>query len=83
VLVFASGLLLLGADTDTYLHSRVFWVKMGVVGLLLINGAVIVRAGRRAQHGAQDAWAWLRFGSIASLTLWFLTTLLGTALPNV
>jgi uncharacterized membrane protein len=83
VAVFASGLLLLGADTDTYLHSRVFWVKMAVVGLLLINGAMIVRAGRRAQHGAQDAWVWLRFGSIASLALWFLTTLLGTALPNV
>jgi uncharacterized membrane protein len=81
--VFASGVLLLGADTDTYLHSRVFWAKMALIGLLLANGAVVVRAGRRAQHGAQDAWAWLRFGSIASLALWFLTTLLGAALPNV
>jgi uncharacterized membrane protein len=81
--VFASGLLLLGADTDTYLHSSVFWTKMALVGLLLANGIVLVRAGRRAQHGAQRAWVWLRFGSITSLALWFLTTLLGAALPNV
>jgi len=81
--VFASGLLLLGADTDTYLHSSVFWIKMAFVGLLLANGAVLVRVGRQAQHGANDAWVWLRYGSMASLALWFLTTLLGAALPNV
>ena len=81
--VFASGLLLLGADTETYLHSRVFWAKMALIALLLVNGAMLVRAGRRAEHGAPNAWPWLRFGSMASLALWFLTTLLGAALPNV
>ena len=81
--VSVSGVLLFGADVDTYLHSKVFWVKMAAIALLLINGSLLVHAGRRAQHGDQRPWAILAYGSIASLTLWFLTTLLGTALPNV
>lgn len=81
--VMMSGLLLFAADLDTYLVSRVFWIKMGLVVLLLVNGTLLVDAGRRAQHGRQSAWTTLRFGSIASLALWFLTTLLGAALPNV
>jgi uncharacterized membrane protein len=83
VIVSISGMLLLGADLDTYLHSRVFWIKMGLVALLLVNGGVLVRAGRRAQTGEQSAWTTLRYGAMVSLTLWFATTLLGAALPNV
>jgi uncharacterized membrane protein len=83
VVVTVSGLLLLGADLDTYLHSLVFWIKMGLVVLLLVNGSVLVRAGRRAQAGQDAAWATLRFGAVSSLTLWFVITLLGAALPNV
>lgn len=82
-IVTVSGLLLLAADWDTYIHSRIFWIKMGMVGLLLANGAVLVNAGRRAQTGHQRAWTRLGYGSIASLVLWFATTLLGAALPNV
>lgn len=83
LLVSASGLLLLGADLDTYLHSIVFWIKMGFVAALILNGAVLVRAGRRAQRGDAGAWTALRYGAIASLCLWFTITLLGSALPNV
>lgn len=81
--ITASGLLLLAADVDTYLSSRVFWIKMGLIALLLANGSLLVHAGRRAQHGRQSAWTTLRYGSMASLALWFLTTLMGAALPNV
>jgi uncharacterized membrane protein len=83
LVVTISGMLLLGADLDTYLHSRVFWIKMGLVALLLVNGSVLVRAGRRAQVGQDAAWTTLRAGAITSLTLWFVITLLGAALPNV
>lgn len=83
VLITVSGLLLLAADLDTYLYSRVFWIKMGLIGLLLINGAVLIVAERRAAHGAATAWSTLRFTALASLTLWFLTTLGGVALPNI
>ena len=81
--VTASGLLLLAADSETYLRSTVFWIKMALVVLLLANGSLLVRAGRRAQTGHQRAWTRLGYGSIASLLLWFLTTLMGAALPNV
>ena len=81
--IFMSGLLLLAADLDTYLHSVVFWVKIALVALLCANGAVIVRVGRRVSAGDVGAWSTLRYASIASLSLWFLTTLLGAGLPNV
>lgn len=83
IVVSLSGVLLLAADLDTYLHSWVFWTKMGLVAVLLANGSLLVHAGRRAQTGHQRAWTRLGYGSIASLVLWFATTLLGAALPNV
>lgn len=83
IVVSLSGVLLLTADLDTYLYSRVFWTKMGLVALLLANGSLLVHAGRRARTGHQRAWTRLGYGSIASLVLWFATTLLGAALPNV
>ncbi len=82
-IVIVSGLLLLAADLDTYLGSVVFWSKMGLVVLLLGNGAVIMRAGHRARAGEGSAWRTLRAASVLSLLLWFSTTLLGAALPNL
>lgn len=83
VLVTVSGLLFLGADLETYLHSRTFWIKMGLVALLTINGTVLVTAERRARRHDVRAWNVLRLSAIASLTLWFLTTLAGVALQNI
>ena len=83
-LIVLSGLLLLTANLDTYWHSKVFWIKTGVVVLLLANGAFIVGAEHRAA-ASNDAATWSRLssGAVASLLLWLLTTLLGAALPNV
>jgi uncharacterized membrane protein len=78
-----SGLLLFAADWDTYLVSKVFWTKMVLVALLLANGLGLTRAEAAAVRGDSHAWTRLRRGAIVSLTLWFLTTLAGTALPNV
>jgi uncharacterized membrane protein len=64
-----SGLLLFGTDVETFLYSRVFWLKMGLVVLLLINGAVFVLGERRVKRDEAGAW--------------FLTTLAGVALPNI
>jgi hypothetical protein len=84
VAVMASGLLLFAADVDTFLHSTVFWLKMGLVALLLLNGSLLVRAERLIQ-GEDDARGWgrLRLTSGVSLALWLLITLAGAALPNV
>jgi hypothetical protein len=81
-LVIASGVLLMLTDVDAYLASRVFWIKMALVIALLANGLLVVRGGRRTHAGDAGGLRLLRFAAIASLTLWFATTLLGAILPN-
>jgi hypothetical protein len=83
MLITASGFLLFASDFDTFLYSRFFWIKMGLVVLLMINGLVLWRAEQRALSGDHAAWGTLRFTAIASISLWFLTTLGGVALPNI
>jgi uncharacterized membrane protein len=78
-----SGLLLFAADWDTYLYSKVFWIKMILVALLIANGVMLTRAERAATANRPQAWSRLRRGAISSLILWSLTTLAGAALPNV
>ncbi len=81
--LLASGLLLLGADFETYWHSQIFWLKMGLIALLLVNGVMVLRGERQARCGDARAWARLHYAASASLLLWFLTTLAGAALPNI
>jgi hypothetical protein len=83
VFIIVSGLLLFAADVETFLYSRVFWIKMTMLLLLLVNGAVLTSAERRASRGAGDAWGRLRTTAMASLVLWFLITFAGVALTNV
>ncbi len=83
VALVISGLLLFAADVPTFLHSIVFWVKMGLVSLLVGNGAMMVAAERRAALGIDGSWNYLHALAVASLLLWTLTTLAGVALPNL
>ena len=83
VAVMASGVLLLAADVDTYLVSKLFWTKMVFVALLMLNGVALTAAERRAATGHHVSWGTLRWTAIASLALWFLTTLTGTGLLNI
>lgn len=83
VALFASGAVLLAADLETYWYSRIFWLKMGLIVLLLVNGALLLRGERQARGGDARAWTRLHHTATASLLLWFLTTLAGAALPNI
>jgi hypothetical protein len=83
IVLFVTGVLLFAADIDTFLASRVFWLKMGLVALLLGNGAIMRMAQQQAERGAVRAWSRLRTTAALSLLLWFLTILAGTALPNI
>jgi hypothetical protein len=78
-----SGLLLFAADIDTYWYSRIFWLKMGLIVLLLINGWLLLHGERLVTRGEAHGWARLHHTATASLVLWFLTTLAGAALPNI
>ena len=82
VLITISGLLLFAADVDTFWVSRVFWIKMALIVLLVVNGATLMRSERRASAGDASAWRTLRWTAGASLLLWMLTTLAGVALLN-
>jgi hypothetical protein len=81
--VIASGVLLFAADVDTYAVSKLFWIKMGMVAALMVNGAILVRAGRGSSEPDERARLTLRRTAAVSLALWLLTTLAGAGLPNV
>jgi len=81
--LFVSGALLFFADVDTYLHSRLFWIKMGLLALLLGNGVLVLVGERRVTRGDAHAWRQLHLAALTSLVLWFATTLFGAALPNI
>ena len=84
-LVFASGLLFFLADLDTFLTSWVFWLKMGLVASLMVNGWLLLRAERAVEHDptSEPGWRGLRRRAATSLLLWLVITLAGTALVNV
>jgi cytochrome b subunit of formate dehydrogenase len=82
-LVALSGLLMFTADVSTFLYSRVFWIKMGLVALLVVNGTLLWNAERHARRGDVAAWKTLRFTALASVALWLLATLAGVALTNI
>jgi len=83
VFVTVSGLLLFAADVDTYWVSRVFWIKIALIALLVVNGGALMWSERRATAGDASAWSTLRWTAAASITLWMLTTLAGVALLNM
>jgi hypothetical protein len=56
---------------------------MGLMVLLLINGALLLLGEDQVKRGEPRAWARLHHTAVASLVLWLLTTLAGAALPNI
>jgi len=90
VAAFASGALLFLADVEGFATSRVFWIKLGIVALLIGNGVVIrrvERALRDARASAPDStcdrlWRRRRANAVTSVVLWFVLVLAGTALSS-
>ena len=90
-----SGALLFFADVEAFAASRIFWTKMSLVALLVVNAltsAHLDAALRRDVGGGdQDAeipvnarrWRRRRAGAIASAVLWFGLVLSGAALASV
>jgi hypothetical protein len=83
-LSFVSGVLLFLSDVDEFLGSPFFWIKLGLIGLLLANGFLMTRTEQALNSGgdAGALWGRLRTISILSLTLWLATTLAGVVLTN-
>ncbi len=81
-----SGLALAAADFETFITSPAFWVKIGLVVLLLGNGLLFMRTETRLRRDGSAAgprlWGRLRFNAICSITLWCATLVAGAVLVN-
>jgi hypothetical protein len=81
-LIFGSGVVMILAQVGSFATSGVFWVKMGLVALLIGNGYARLRCEIALRRGTVARWGWFRRTSIASLLLWFLILLVGTLLHS-
>ena len=81
-LSFVSGVLLFLADVDEFLGSPFFWLKLGLIGLLLLNGFMMNRTERSLAGGGSETalWGRLRMIAVLSVILWIATTLAGVVL---
>jgi len=85
-IVVVSGVALFASDIETFFGSWVFWTKMGLVALLLLNGLQMTRIEAALRRDASDAsphWPQLRRTAITSLVLWFVITAFGVTLANL
>ena len=79
--VAITGAAMTAADTQTFLVSEVYWIKMALVGLLMANGAALLYLERRtARIGTAAAWPSLVAAASASAVLWLATLFMGTLL---
>jgi hypothetical protein len=69
-----SGVALFAADVKTYVVSAPFWIKMGLIAMLLGNALIMTatEGGLRVDAGgtASIAWARIQASSIVSALLW-------------
>jgi hypothetical protein len=80
-----SGVLMTAADLKTYMPSPIWWGKMAMFALLLMNGAwlqSVERGMRRAPATAAPGWSKLALSSRFSYVLWFAVVLGGVLLMN-
>ena len=85
-IVVLSGLALVTSDIESFFGSWIFWTKMGLVLLLLLNGLQMTRiesALRRDASEVSPNWPRLRRTAITSLVLWFIITAFGVSLVNL
>ena len=81
-----TGILLFMSDVETFIGSWIFWLKMGMICVLLANGYRMTRAERSLRADAAEispAWRGLRRTALTSVALWYAITLAGVALVNV
>jgi hypothetical protein len=87
-LLFISGIAMALADLENFLASPVFWIKLSLVALLLLNGWFLqrtetaLRATDDTGTGVPDGWRRMRTFTKLSITLWIATFVAGSILTN-
>ncbi|HLB09684.1 MAG TPA: hypothetical protein VK617_09115 [Gemmatimonadaceae bacterium] len=91
---FLSGVLLAAADVKTFANSPAFWIKLGFVALLVLNGAVLnatefslrrthaISDRAKPANDAEPLWSRLRAFALCSVALWTATVIAGVVLQN-
>ena len=84
VLSNASGWLMFFSDVETFLASVYFWIKLALVGALLVNGFIMTRTEVALAHSQDSAPLWSRMRMLAYVSgvLWLATTLAGVVLKE-
>ena len=85
VFVVMSGVALLTSDIETFWGSWIYWLKMFLVVVLLLNGYQMTRIEKSLELDPSETspkWSALHRTALTSLALWFATTFLGVALAN-
>jgi len=89
-----TGALLFFADVEAFAASPIFWAKMALIGLLVVNLIVIARlesalrstqlesAVSSARSEPARLWRRRRAGALISVGLWFVLVLAGSALAS-
>ena len=78
IVVAVTGVLMTAADWSTFEVSRLFWIKMVLVALLLANGGALVAAERGYADGANvEKWRRVILASGASVLLWLVILWVG------
>ncbi|MEP6780067.1 MAG: hypothetical protein ABJC26_09275 [Gemmatimonadaceae bacterium] len=90
--IVLSGLVFLAADIKIFAVSPVYWIKMSLVALLLLNGLRLWRIesrlkastalGNAADPLPDNEWRALRQSATISLLFWFAIMILGVVLAN-
>ena len=83
-LSFTSGILLFLSDVETFFGSVFWWIKLALVGSLLLNGFLMTRTEKALERSGEDVALWARMRTIAvmSAVLWLATTLAGVVLKE-
>lgn len=79
--VALSGVAMTLSELETFLASPAFWVKMGLVAVLLGNGVAMRRVEGRAV-GDVRAFARLRRHGLVSLACWLLLVVAGIVVSD-
>ncbi len=85
-----TGIALALSDVETFFPSVWFWLKLTLVTLVIVNGAMLRATERRlAAAAARDvpvtvaAWSRMRFFAWSSVVLWTTTAVAGIVLSNI
>lgn len=87
-LIVVSGVLMAGSDIEEFFGKPVFWVKMGLIVLLLINGVMLQKYENRLigandnRDAATADWARLSVFARISMTLWIAIAIAGMVLAS-